>query len=206
MTAMTAITGKKARLLDLVTGVLEMTRDGTRDIDEVSEVLQFLKDDPNFARYVTRYVTGGSKRATGNIFPIVCEGGKKATELARLGRYDDWSKDITDDRFPLAKHEPEERVIELIEFNYDPTSKDVLREFAKRGLERPTAEDALCFGIQYPKEQVKRPIVFLHEPVLGPDSRRFVLILDGVFGYRELALGWFDSHWFRGCAFAAVRK
>ena len=54
---MIAMTDQKARLLDLVTGVLEMTRDGNRDIGEVSQVLQVIKDDPNF---VTRFFTNGA--------------------------------------------------------------------------------------------------------------------------------------------------
>lgn len=46
---MVATTDQKARLLDLVTGVLELTRDGKRDAGEVANVLQIVKDDPKFA-------------------------------------------------------------------------------------------------------------------------------------------------------------
>lgn len=44
-----ATTDQKARLLDLTTGILEMVRDGNRDIGQVSAVLQAIKDDPEFA-------------------------------------------------------------------------------------------------------------------------------------------------------------
>ncbi|MDP3999658.1 MAG: hypothetical protein Q8P76_03655 [bacterium] len=40
---------KKARLLDLVTTVLELVRDGKRDPDQVSGALQRIKENPNFA-------------------------------------------------------------------------------------------------------------------------------------------------------------
>jgi hypothetical protein len=45
---MTATTDQKARLLDLTTGVLELVRDGKRDINSVSAVLQTIKDDRDF--------------------------------------------------------------------------------------------------------------------------------------------------------------
>ena len=45
---MVATTDQKARLLDLTTGVLELVRDGNRDIGSVSSVLQIIKDDPCF--------------------------------------------------------------------------------------------------------------------------------------------------------------
>ena len=46
---MVATTEQKARLLDLVTNVLELTRDGKRDATEVASVLQIIKDDRGFA-------------------------------------------------------------------------------------------------------------------------------------------------------------
>ena len=46
---MVATTDQKARLLDLVTGVLELTRDGKRDAEGIGAVLQVIKDDPKFA-------------------------------------------------------------------------------------------------------------------------------------------------------------
>ena len=46
---MVAKTDLKARLLDLTTGMLELTRDGERDIGEVCELLQIVKEDRAFA-------------------------------------------------------------------------------------------------------------------------------------------------------------
>ena len=45
---MIATTDQKARLLDLTIGVLELVRDGNRDIEEVSSVFQAVKDDGSF--------------------------------------------------------------------------------------------------------------------------------------------------------------
>lgn len=46
---MVATTDQKARLHDLTVSVLEMIRDGTRSIEDVSKVLQIIKENPGFA-------------------------------------------------------------------------------------------------------------------------------------------------------------
>lgn len=145
-------------------------------------------------------------KTAGNVFRIACEGSYMTSELVARGKYD-WSNNwITDERFPIQKHEPVSRTIELVKFDHDPTSEEVLAEFSRRGLERPTHEDALYFGIEHPDEQMKRPLVFLHEPVQGPGGRLGVLVLDGHVGGRNLRLDWFGSGWPRDDLFAGVRK
>ena len=46
---MVATTSQKARVLDLVTTALELVRDGKRDAGKFADVLQVVKDDPEFA-------------------------------------------------------------------------------------------------------------------------------------------------------------
>ena len=46
---MAATTSQKARVLDLVTTALELVRDGKRDAGKFADVLQVVKDDPEFA-------------------------------------------------------------------------------------------------------------------------------------------------------------
>lgn len=96
--------------------------------------------------------------------------------------------------------------IELVEMSLDLTASGILDEFARRGLERPTAEDALHFGAKYPDEQRERPIAFLHEPWADPAGNRGVLVLRGDKRSRGLALYWYDDRWYRGVLFAARRK
>ncbi len=113
---------------------------------------------------------------------------------------------MADELFPLPPHAPAVRKIEFIECDFNPSSEEALDELKQHGLKRPTAEDALQFGIEHLEEQRKRPIVFLHEPVLGPSGRRFVLVLCEGAGGRYLSLIWFDFGWFRGYVFAGVRE
>jgi len=49
---MPARTEQKARLLDLTTKVLELARDGNRDIEQVCKVFQIIKDKPNFPLFL----------------------------------------------------------------------------------------------------------------------------------------------------------
>ncbi len=140
------------------------------------------------------------------VFSITTTGEEKTSALVKRGKYDWTDGAIGDELFPIAPHEPEEREIVLISFDeHDPTSEDVLAEFEKRGLERPTTEDALVFGVTYPDEQKKAPIVFFHEPVRVRGGRR-VLVLRGYARLRCLYLFWFGARWLRRCDFAAVRK
>lgn len=135
------------------------------------------------------------------IFIITYDGVYKTSELVALGKYDrpnDW---ITDKLFPTKRMERMIRMIELIEFDHYTTSEEVIAEIARRGLERPTHDDALYFGIQYPEEQRKHAIVFLHEPVF-----QSVLTLDTAVGERVIYLNLFDTLWSTQSVFAAVHK
>lgn len=173
-----------------------------RDIDS-DVALGWTKNGEALSRALREVLLPNGKPA-GNSFSITCEG-IKASELVRRGKYD-WANDsITDTLFPIEPHAQETRMIELVEFDHDPGSEEVLAEFARRGLERPTPEDALAFGIAYPEEQRKHPVVFLHEPVLV-DGFRSVLVLDGSDRERNLNLNWFAYRWNRYYVFAAVRK
>lgn len=174
------------------------------------EMIRVLQNGEQLERMLTegfrslqRDVRGGKVVPS---FSIRCEGNLKTSELVTRGKYD-WVNDlITDGCFPLMMYTPVTRTIKLIEFTHDPSSLEVLAEFRRLGLERPTPEDALCFGIDYPDEQRKHSLVFLHEPGQGPGGGLCILVLTGGVGERYLELEWFDHRWSRGCLFAGVSK
>lgn len=197
-TKMVATTDQKARLLDLVTGILEMARDGTRDIEAISEVFQIIKERPDFAEL---FLVGNII----NTCTIMCEGSHTASELVKLGKYE-WSDDwITDERFRLKEHKPMSRTIELVKLDCRSTSEEVLQEFLRLGLERPTYEDGLYFGVQHPDQQRKRPIVFLHEPIMGPLGHPCVIVLSCGSSDRNIGLDRFEYAWDHSYVFACVR-
>lgn len=137
---------------------------------------------------------------------ITCHGNATAEQLVAQGEYNGFNDLITNERFRIVPHDSVSRQIELIQFDHDVTSGEVISELERRGLERPSYEDCLCFGIQHPDEQRSYPIVFLHEPVQVPVGLPHVLVLGGGAGSRGLYLGWFVHDWPRHYVFGAVRK
>jgi hypothetical protein len=103
---------------------------------------------------------------------------------------------ITSENFPADRAAPAcVRGIVLLEFDHAVSVEDVIAAARARGLQRPTYEDALYFGIAHPEVQRERPIIFLHEPWLGAFGRRDVLCLWSNAGRRELGLEGFDETW-----------
>jgi hypothetical protein len=114
---------------------------------------------------------------------------------------------VTSDNFPADRAAPARvRGIVLLEFDHAVGFEDVVAAARQRGLERPTYEDALYFGIAHPEVQRERPIIFLHEPWLGVFGRRDVLCLWSNAERRELGLEGFDDAWSPDYRFAFVVK
>gem|GEM_PF-1281566 len=171
--------------------------------DLSTEERQKFIGNPSLLREVLR---NALEQAVGkNIFPVTLRG-KKTSALVAFAEYDHANPLITDELFPIVKHTPTPGTIELVEFDHGPSTEEVFAEFAKRGLERPAYEHALNFGIDYPEEQRKHPIVFLHEPVLDPHGHHSVFVLGGSSGERNLHLYQSGSKWFSHYVFAGVRK
>ena len=140
------------------------------------------------------------------VFTFAAGDKRSAKELLAAGKYDwvgDYARQFVEGKKFRLADKPEEVDMVLVEFGHDPTSDEVLAEFARQGLERPTEEDALRFGEKYPDEQKKYPIVFLHEPWQDPHGDRRGLVLGWRGRERELDYDWFDGRWFRYCRFAA---
>jgi hypothetical protein len=112
---------------------------------------------------------------------------------------------VTSENFPADRAAPARvRRVVLIGFGRPVAGEDVVAEAARRGLERPTYEDALHFGIAHPAAQRDGPILFLHDPWLGAFGRRDVICLWSNAGRRELGLEGFDETWGAEYRFALV--
>ncbi|MFH1036542.1 MAG: hypothetical protein V1756_00525 [Patescibacteria group bacterium] len=128
-----------------------------------------------------------------------------ASELVKQGEYFLVMSEITDTVFPRSLP-GETRQIELIEIDHNLGTNDVLKELECYGLKRPTWQDALQFGIEYPEEQRKRPIVFLHEPILTVCGRRVIMLSSDKEGNRYLEVQFTSGIFTHPCAFAGVRE
>ena len=139
-------------------------------------------------------------------YRITTGDGRSTEELVTGGRYGYAHSCVTSENFPVRRSRPRAvREIVLLEFEDDVTADDVTAEAARRGLERPTYEDALHFGVEHPEVQRERPVVFLHDPWVGFFGRRDVLCLWSNAGRRELGLEGYDDRWGLDVRFAFVR-
>jgi hypothetical protein len=139
------------------------------------------------------------------IYSITVGDGRSTEELVAAGQYGYAHSCVSSEHFP-ARHlgERQVREIVLLEFDRNVTSAEAITEAARLGLERPTYEDALYFGIAHPEVQRDRPVVFLHDPWFGFFGRRDVLCLWNNAGRRELGLEGFDADWSPSHRFAFV--
>jgi len=154
----------------------------------------------------------GTEVATSRVvatFTIVCEGSWKTSELVKQGGYDlvkNSNDFITDKLFPIENHDPLDRTIELFKFDHDPSDKEVQEELLRRGLEPPTYEDALYFGIKHPEEQREHLVVFRHTPVLDCFTFEYILVLGEDASGRYLEATWPEQWKGHPCVFAGIRK
>jgi hypothetical protein len=140
-------------------------------------------------------------------FRITTGDGRSTEALVAAGDYGYAHSCVTSEHFP-ARHFGGKgtREIVLLEFDADVTADDVIGAAVALGLERPTYEDALYFGIEHPEVQRQRPVIFLHDPWLGLFGRWDVLCLWSNAGRRELGLEGYDASWSRSYCFAFVRR
>jgi hypothetical protein len=146
-----------------------------------------------------------TERRDSDIYRIETGDGRRVEELVIAGNYGYAHSCVISENFP-ARHFGGKRVRDmvLVELDRDATSEEAIAGAAQRGLERPTYEDALYFGIHHPDVQRSRPVVFLHDPWFGYFGRRDVLCLWCNAGRRELSLESFDERWTASHRFAFV--
>ena len=131
----------------------------------------------------------------------ITRGGSPSTEqLVEAAGYGYAHSCVTSENFPVrgaARGAGDEaaRDIVLVGFDRDVTAAEALAEAARLGLERPSYEDALYFGVAHPSVQQEHPVIFLHDPWFGYFGRRDVLCLWSNAGRRELGLEGFDDTW-----------
>ena len=139
------------------------------------------------------------------IFPTKVNYDLSVESLVANGKYDWKNENITNKNFPTTKKGEVSLNMELVHFNQTLTSEEVIADLKKRGFRPAELHELLSFGIQYPEEQRKYPIVALGS-VWRWDVGRRVPYLDGDGGKRDLNLDYFDSLWVGYCRFLAVRE
>lgn len=135
----------------------------------------------------------------------ITRGGSRSTEqVVEAGGYGYAHSCLTSENFPVRAAAAGPAEVVLVALGRDLTAAEALAEAARRGLARPTYEDALHFGAEHPEAQREHPIVFLHEPWVGFFGRRDVVCLWSNAGRRELGLEGFDDVFGTAYRFAFV--
>lgn len=158
---------------------------------------------PLLAKFADLIVDAG--QTIGKVFTLKTGGSRTCEELVAAGRYDYAHPHVTSVNFPVQPSPEGTASVEFLEFDYAPTSDEVLVEAERLGLVRPAHEHALLFGEQCPEVQREWPIAFLHKPWLGMGGRPRVLCLWGDVDRRELFPFWFDGEWNSHFRFAFLR-
>ena len=129
-------------------------------------------------------------------------------DLVEAGAYGYAHSCVTSENFPVRAERATAPVsdVVLLAFDRDVAAAEVLAEAARLGLERPSYEDALHFGVEHPAVQREHPVVFLHDPWVGYFGRRDVLCLWSNAGRRELGLEGFDDTWSSAHRFAFITR
>jgi hypothetical protein len=141
-----------------------------------------------------------------HVYRVTAGDGRSTEELVTAGHYAYAHSCVTSENFPVGRFGgKQEREIVLLEFDQATTAADAIATAEQRGLERPTYEDALHFGIEYPDMQTGAPVLFLHDPWFGFFGRRDVICLWSNAGRRELGLDGFDEAWPPPYRFAFIR-
>ena len=138
-------------------------------------------------------------------FRITVDYGKSLAEMILAGHYDWTNSNITEKRFPVKGSGKVELDLELVHYDHNFSSDDAVKEMAKRGLRPATIEELLAFGVKYPEEQLKFPVVALGSSA-RVDGGRHVPFLSRDGAERDLNLGWWDGGWRGGYRFLAVRN
>jgi len=141
-----------------------------------------------------------------NAYRLIVNYDRSVEKAIKAGRYD-WTNDnITSKNFPTKRSETAEIDIELIHFNRDMSTDEVLAELDKKGLRPAELHELLALGEKHPDLQREFPIIALGSVWRRSSGFRSCPCLSKDGSERDLDLGWFGHEWDARCRFAALRK
>lgn len=140
------------------------------------------------------------------VFPTKVNYDLSVESLVAQGEYDWANSGINSKHFQTAKKGEAALNLELVHLNQVLTSEEAIAELKKRGLRHAEPHELLSFGVQYPEEQRKYPIVALGSVWQDWLGGRSVAYLRSCADGRSLNLACFDGRWSVRCRFLAVRE
>ena len=141
-----------------------------------------------------------------NIFCVRVNYDLSVEKAVKAGKYYWKDDDITDKNFPPKRSGSAEIDIQLVNFNKNMSSEDVLKELDKMGLRPAELPELLVLGTKYPNEQKRYPIIALGSVWRDLDGDCYVPFLFGGGSERELYLIYLGHGLSACCRFATVGK
>lgn len=101
--------------------------------------------------------------ASSSVHDIIVDNGLSLQQMIEAGHYDRVDSFLTPDRFPLdvSVAGKQKLVVELVHFDRKILTGYVLGELKLKDLRPATIAELLAFGVAFPEEQRKHPIVAL---------------------------------------------
>ena len=184
--------------LNLLETVLQQIQNGVRTKEQLKDFVAGRNPFPKKEE--------ATKQKEG-LFPTKVNYDLSIESLIAQGKYD-WKNDsITSQNFQTTRKGEATINLEPVHLNQFLTSDEVIAELKKKGLRPAEPHELLSFGIQYPEEQRKYPIVALGSVWRFWHGDRDVPFLwsDDVV-VRRLYLLYFDFRWREDFRFLAVRE
>jgi hypothetical protein len=139
-------------------------------------------------------------------FPLRVDYGRTIERLVEEGHYD-WSHiDISSELFSTERKGMADIVIELIHFETQKNTDEVLTAITCNGLRPADIVEILTFGATYPDEQRQYPIVARGALWIGTCGGHFVPCLRTGSKGRYVDLYWFGGMWDTYYRFAVIRE
>lgn len=110
---------------------------------------------------------------------------KNTEEVTKRGDYLFVREEINSQNFPWRPWPKGVRKIKLLKFSSAISYEEIIARAKRCGLERPTYEDALAFGLLYCLDE---PVMFLHEPWQDSIGRNVVIEVFADYSGRDLEL------------------
>lgn len=144
----------------------------------------------------------------GRMWPVTIDGNLNAGKLIDLGKYGWKNPDATAEHFPYVRKGQTNVTLELYEFDDTVTGSEAEQKIDADGYQLEESDALLTFGIKYPIEQRRRPVV-----CIGKNSRWqhrdglvCVLCLGLDHSGRDLNLYRFEEQFNPRCQFLVSRK
>lgn len=131
---------------------------------------------------------------------------KTLDQLIADGQYKWVSQDINSKLFHFSGAGIIEANLVLVHLNRTASTQEILDELKRLNLVPARIEHLLTFGISFPDEQLKYPVIALGSVSQIADGRQIVASLWKQDGERILRRGWPEVNWPSHARFLAIQK